>query len=140
MAAPNWKLPYLAEQSGAVIVGEESCVGERGTRNLVDIQGMKTREEILDRIAQRYLQIDCAVFTPNKERVEHVSEMTHAYKANGVIHYELQFCTPYTMESHSMRRAMSDASIPFLRIETDYSMEDAAQLKTRIQAFLEILK
>lgn len=88
MAAPNWKVPCLAEQSGAVIVGEESCVGERGTRNLADIDGTKTREEILDRIAQRYLQIDCAVFTPNQERIDHVSEMTHAYNADGVIHYE----------------------------------------------------
>ena len=30
MAVPNWKLPWLIESSGAVIVGEESCVGERG--------------------------------------------------------------------------------------------------------------
>ena len=139
MAAPNWKLPYIIEQSGAVIVGEESCVGERGTRNLVDLQGAATREEILDRIAQRYLGIDCAIFTPNSERVEHVREMTRNYKADGVVHYEIQFCTPYAMESYTMRRAMGQAEIPFLRIETDYSMEDAAQLKTRVQAFIEIL-
>jgi benzoyl-CoA reductase/2-hydroxyglutaryl-CoA dehydratase subunit BcrC/BadD/HgdB len=30
-AVPNWKVPYVVEASGAVIVGEESCVGERGT-------------------------------------------------------------------------------------------------------------
>lgn len=30
MAVPNWKLPWIVETSGAVIVGEESCVGERG--------------------------------------------------------------------------------------------------------------
>ena len=28
----------------------------------------------------------------------------------------------------------------FLKIETDYSMEDIGQLKTRVEAFLEILK
>jgi benzoyl-CoA reductase/2-hydroxyglutaryl-CoA dehydratase subunit BcrC/BadD/HgdB len=140
MAAPNWKLPFIIEQSGAVIVGEESCVGERGTRNLVDLDGAKTREDILDRIAQRYLGIDCAVFTPNTERVDHVTEMARKYKTNGVVHYEIQFCTPYTMESHSMRRAMGKEGIPFLRVETDYSMEDAAQLQTRVQAFLELLK
>jgi benzoyl-CoA reductase/2-hydroxyglutaryl-CoA dehydratase subunit BcrC/BadD/HgdB len=140
MAAPNWKLPFIIEKSGAVIVGEESCVGERGTRNLVDLQGVGTREEILDRIAQRYMGIDCAIFTPNTERVDHVTEMARKYKADGVVHYEIQFCTPYTMESHSMRQAMNQRDIPFLRVETDYSMEDAAQLQTRVQAFLEILK
>lgn len=36
MAVPNWKLPYLVESSGAVIVGEESCIGERNTRDLTD--------------------------------------------------------------------------------------------------------
>jgi benzoyl-CoA reductase/2-hydroxyglutaryl-CoA dehydratase subunit BcrC/BadD/HgdB len=140
MAAPNWKLPFVIEQSGAVIVGEESCVGERGTRNLVELQGARTRDEILDRIAQRYLGIDCAIFTPNRERIDHVSEMVRRYHADGVVHYEIQFCTPYTMESSSMRQAMNKAGIPFLRIETDYSMEDAAQLQTRVQAFLELLK
>jgi len=39
MAVPNWKLPWIIETSGAVIVGEESCVGERGTRNLTDDSG-----------------------------------------------------------------------------------------------------
>ena len=140
MAVPNWKLPYLIEKNGAVIVGEESCVGERGTRNLVDLRGAATREEILDRIAQRYLGIDCAVFTPNTERLEHISEMALRYKADGVVHYEIQFCTPYTMESHAVRRTMKREGIPFLKIETDYSMEDAAQIETRVQAFLEMLK
>jgi benzoyl-CoA reductase/2-hydroxyglutaryl-CoA dehydratase subunit BcrC/BadD/HgdB len=140
MAAPNWKVPYLIEKNGAVIIGEESCVGERGTRNLVEIQGAETREEILDRIARRYLGIDCAVFTPNTERLDHVSEMARQYKADGVVHYEIQFCTPYTMEGNAVRRAMSGQGLPFLRIETDYSMEDAAQIETRVQAFLELLK
>jgi len=140
MAAPNWKLPFIIEQSGAVIVGEESCVGERGTRGPVNLDGARTRDEILDRIAERYLGIDCAVFTPNRERTNHILEMARQYKADGVIHYEIQFCTPYAMESHSVRKAMNEKGIPFLRIETDYSMEDAAQLQTRVQAFLELLK
>ena len=139
MAAPNWKVPFLVEKSGAVIVGEESCVGERGTRNLVDTGGA-TVDEILDRIADRYMKIDCAVFTPNRERVEHVLEMASTYNADGVIHYALQFCTPYQMEAYKMERALGDAGIPTLRIETDYSMEDAAQLETRVQAFLETIK
>ena len=140
MAAPNWKLPYIIEKNGAVIVGEESCVGERGTRNLVNLDGAKTREKMLDRIAERYLNIDCAVFTPNPERTAHVSEMARQYKADGVVHYEIQFCTPYTMEGSAVRRAMNKDGIPVLRIETDYSMEDTAQIETRVQAFLEMLK
>jgi benzoyl-CoA reductase/2-hydroxyglutaryl-CoA dehydratase subunit BcrC/BadD/HgdB len=139
MAAPNWKLPFLVEKNGAVIVAEESCVGERGTRNLVG-RGGETVAELLDAIADRYLQIDCAVFTPNRERIDHILEMARSYKANGVIQYLIQFCTPYSMEAHKVERALKDEGLPSLRIETDYSGEDAAQLETRVQAFLEMIR
>ncbi|MBD3235386.1 MAG: 2-hydroxyacyl-CoA dehydratase [Candidatus Eisenbacteria bacterium] len=138
MAAPNWKLPFVIEKSGAVIVGEESCVGERGTRNLVtETDG--DRESWLDRIADRYLDIDCACFTPNPERLDHIAAMAQRYRADGVVHYALQFCAPYTIEARHVERRLSERKIPLLRIETDYSMEDLPQLETRVQAFLEML-
>jgi benzoyl-CoA reductase/2-hydroxyglutaryl-CoA dehydratase subunit BcrC/BadD/HgdB len=138
MAAPNWKLPFLVEKNSGVIVGEESCVGERGTRNLVDTSG-QTLDQLLDAIADRYLQIDCAVFTPNRERIDHVREMAGHYRADGVIHYGIQFCTPYAMEAHRIERAIKDDGLPILRVETDYSSEDTAQIETRVQAFLELI-
>jgi benzoyl-CoA reductase/2-hydroxyglutaryl-CoA dehydratase subunit BcrC/BadD/HgdB len=138
-AVPNWKLPFIVESSGAVIVGEESCVGERGTRNLTDDSG-QTVEEMLEAVLDRYLQVDCAIFTPNPQRLAHIEEMAAAYKVDGVIHYGLQFCQPYLMESMPVEKALEDRGIPCLRIETDYSMEDAGQLETRIEAFIEQLR
>ncbi|MFZ0450034.1 MAG: double-cubane-cluster-containing anaerobic reductase [Desulfatiglandaceae bacterium] len=138
-AVPNWKLPFIVETSGAVIVGEESCVGERGTRNLTDESG-ETVEEMINAIVDRYFQVDCAIFTPNPERLDHIQEMVAAYKSEGVIHYGLQFCQPYLMESMTVERALEEKHIPCLRVETDYSMEDAGQLKTRVEAFIEQLR
>ncbi len=138
-AVPNWKLPFIVETSGAVIVGEESCVGERGTRNLTDASG-KTVDEMMEAIVDRYYQVDCAIFTPNPQRLEHIQEMAAAYEADGVIHYGLQFCQPYLMESIPVEKALEEKNIPTLRIETDYSMEDVGQLKTRIEAFVEQLR
>ena len=138
MSAPNWKVPFLLEKNGGVIVGEESCVGERGTRNLVRDTG-DSRAELLDALADRYLGIDCAVFTPNEERIDHVIEMARDLRADGVLHYVIQFCTPYSMETHRVEEALRAEGLPLLRLETDYSMEDAGALETRIQAFLEML-
>jgi benzoyl-CoA reductase/2-hydroxyglutaryl-CoA dehydratase subunit BcrC/BadD/HgdB len=138
-AVPNWKLPFVVETAGAVIVGEESCVGERGTRNLTDESG-ETLEEMLEAIVDRYYRVDCAIFTPNPERLEHIQEMVAAYQADGVIHYGLQFCQPYLMESMPVEKALEQQGIPCLRVETDYSMEDVGQLKTRIEAFIEQLR
>ena len=139
MAVPNWKLPWIIETSGAVIVGEESCVGERGTRNLTDDTG-NTVEELMEAIIDRYFKVDCAIFTPNPDRLNHILEMVKDYKADGVIHYGLQFCQPYLMESMPVEKALEEKEIPTLRIETDYSLEDVGQLKTRVEAFIELIK
>jgi len=139
MAVPNWKLPWIIETSGAVIVGEESCVGERGTRNLTDASG-STVEDLMEAIIDRHFKVDCAIFTPNPDRLAHVEEMFHEYKADGVIHYGLQFCQPYITESLPVEKALEENKIPVLRIDTDYSMEDVGQLKTRVEAFIEVIK
>ncbi|MEA1968372.1 MAG: double-cubane-cluster-containing anaerobic reductase [Thermodesulfobacteriota bacterium] len=139
MAVPNWKLPWIVETSGAVIVGEESCVGERGARNLTKDSGTSV-DELMDAIIDRYFKVDCATFTPNEDRLGHIVDMARTYKADGVIHYGLQFCQPYLMEAMPVEKALEEKNIPCLRIDTDYSMEDVGQLKTRVEAFVELLK
>ena len=139
MAVPNWKLPWIIENSGAVIVGEESCVGERGTRNLTDNTGT-TEDALMEAIVDRYFKVDCAIFTPNQDRLDHIVEMTKTYKADGVIHYGLQFCQPYIIESMIVEKELQLRGIPAIRIDTDYSMEDVGQLKTRVEAFVEMIK
>jgi len=138
-AIPNWKVPAIVESSGAVIVGDESCVGERGMRNEVVSQGDDI-DSLLDDLVERYFQIDCAIFTPNKPREEHIREMVADYKADGVIHYGLQFCGPYQIEAGQVEKALEADSIPVLRLETDYSQEDVGQLQTRVEAFVERIR
>lgn len=139
MAVPNWKLPMLIEASGAVIVGEESCVGERGARWMTEAKAGSV-EGLLDQITDRYFNIDCAIFTPNPSRVAYIKDMTKKLSPAGVIHYSLQFCQPYIMESGPVENDLEKSGIPTLRLETDYSQEDAGQLKTRIEAFVERLQ
>ena len=138
MAVPNWKLPYIVEGSGAVIVGEESCIGTRNTRDLVDESG-ETVEDMLEALCDRYLKIDCACFTPNTERLDNIAALAEELKVDGVIHYALMFCQPYAHESLKVEKSLQDIGVPMLSIETDYSMEDVEQLKTRVEAFAEML-
>jgi benzoyl-CoA reductase/2-hydroxyglutaryl-CoA dehydratase subunit BcrC/BadD/HgdB len=139
MAVPNWKLPYIIESSGAIVVGEESCIGTRNTRDLVEETG-QTLDDMIDAIVKRYMQIDCACFTPNTERLDNIVRMARELKVNGVIHYALSFCQPYSIEAYRVEKALSNAGIPMLAIETDYSMEDVEQLKTRVEAFVEMTR
>ncbi|MBF0520837.1 MAG: 2-hydroxyacyl-CoA dehydratase, partial [Nitrospirae bacterium] len=139
MAIPNWKLHAVIEGSGAVVVGEESCVGERNYRTLLD-NNFSTVEGGIEAIAERYMTIDCACFTPNTERLDNLEEMMKTLNANGIIHYALLFCTLYMMESYKVQSVFKEKDMPFLRIETDYSLEDMGQLKTRVEAFLEVIR
>lgn len=139
MAVPNWKVPVIVESAGAVIVGEESCVGERSTRWLAPETG-QSLEEIIGQLTERYLQIDCAIFTPNPTRLDYVREIASERKVDGVIHYTIQFCQPYQMEAGPMVEQLERESIPTLRIDTDYSQEDTGQIRTRVEAFVERLR
>jgi benzoyl-CoA reductase/2-hydroxyglutaryl-CoA dehydratase subunit BcrC/BadD/HgdB len=139
MAVPNWKLPFIVESSGAVIVGEESCIGTRNIRDLVDESG-QSMDELLNAIVDRYMRIDCACFTPNTERMDNIVKMAKDLDVNGVIHYGLSFCQPYAIEAFKVEKALKAANIPMLSIETDYSMEDVEQLKTRVEAFAEMIR
>ena len=138
MALPNWKIPFIVETSGATVVAEESCVGERSTRDLVEETG-ETPGKLMDAITDRYMKIDCACFTPNQDRIEHILQLAKDFKVNGVIHYAIQFCTPYSVEAFKVEKALQGKGIPCLKIETDYGMEDMGQLKTRVEAFLEMV-
>ncbi len=134
MAIPNWKIPSIVETSNIVIVGEETCTGERGVRNQVCNEAT-TVEEMVESIVDRYFKVDCAIFSPNEDRFNHIVEMVKKYNADGVMQYTLQCCQPYGHESMNVEKKLEAIGIPALCIETDYSQEDMGQLKTRVEAF-----
>lgn len=139
MAIPNWKLHHIIETSGAAVVAEETCTGVRYLENLVP-EDKNTLEEELQALADRYMKINCACFTPNPGRIDDIIRLVKEYKADGVIYYNLQFCQTYAVEYYNVKKALEEKGIPLLYIETDYSEQDTEQLKTRVQAFLEMLK
>lgn len=134
----NWKIHYLIETAGACIVADETCTGSRYFENLVD-ETPKDLSSQINAIADRYLKINCACFTPNKERIEGVITKAKEYKVDGVIQYILQYCHGYNIEAIRVDNALKSINIPTLKIETDYSEEDVGPLRTRIEAFLERL-
>ncbi|MBD3315250.1 MAG: 2-hydroxyacyl-CoA dehydratase [Chitinivibrionales bacterium] len=138
MAVPNWKIPAVVEGLNAIIVGEESCIGERGSRGCVD-ESAEGMEGMVDAIVERYCEIDCAIFTPNTERLMHIKNMVKKYRVDGVVLYGLNFCSPYLIEALDVEKELEKGGIPAIRIETDYSQEDTGQIKTRIEAFIERL-
>ncbi|OGC43855.1 3-hydroxyacyl-ACP dehydratase, partial [candidate division WOR-3 bacterium RBG_13_43_14] len=82
----NWKVHWLIENSGAVVVCDETCTGSRYYENLVDEtpDGIDTQIKAL---ADRYMKINCSCFTPNEERIEGVINKTKEFNIHGVVQY-----------------------------------------------------
>ena len=138
LAIPNWKLHNIVETSGAAIVCEEMCKGTRYFENLVD-ESKTTLEDQYMALAERYMKINCACFTPNEGRIDDILRLAREYKVDGIIDVNLKFCNLYDTEGYFVEKAMKEAGIPVLGIETDYTDSDAGQLRTRISAFIEML-
>lgn len=136
MALPNWKLHNIIEGSGAVIVNEESCIGTRYYKDIIDTTS-HSMDAMLEKLTERYMKIDCSCFTPNTDRIDQVIAEYKASGAHGLIDYCLQFCHTYNIESVKLRQACEKEEIPFMAIESDYSPEDIGQLQTRVEAFIE---
>jgi benzoyl-CoA reductase/2-hydroxyglutaryl-CoA dehydratase subunit BcrC/BadD/HgdB len=138
LAIPNWKLHHIIETSGAAVVCEEMCTGTRYFENLVD-EDNATLDDAYMALSKRYMKNNCSCFTPNQGRIDDILRMAKEYNVDGVIDTNLKFCCLYDTERRSVEEAMNEAGIPFLGIETDYTDSDAEQLRTRIEAFVEML-
>jgi benzoyl-CoA reductase/2-hydroxyglutaryl-CoA dehydratase subunit BcrC/BadD/HgdB len=141
MAIPNWKMHDIVETSGGAVVVEENCTGARYYSEIMDVDSLPDDlDELIKTLADRYLDLDCACFTPNDPRLENILKYAEEFKVDGVIYYCLQSCLMYSIEVYKVERALKERGIPFLKIETDYGTEDVGQLYTRVEAFIEMLK
>ncbi len=139
LAVPNWKIHNIIESSGAVVVCEENCTGTRYFAHEV-AEDNKSVEEAIDALTDRYLgNINCACFTPNPGRADDIVRLAKEYDVDGVIDLNLKFCNLYDTEGYLVERRLSDEGIPVLGLETDYTDSDAEQLRTRVEAFLEMI-
>ncbi|MBD5589036.1 2-hydroxyacyl-CoA dehydratase [Clostridium botulinum] len=138
MALPNWKLHSIIESLDAEVVVEETCTGTRYFEGEVSEEG-ETLEELIKNLADRYLNINCACFTPNTGRIDDIIKYTKEYEADGVIDTNLSFCHTYAAEHRDVEAKLKEENISIMHIETDYSTEDSGQIKTRVEAFLEMI-
>lgn len=130
------KVIKAIEDAGAVIVSFENCSGEKNYDNYVD----ENADDLYDALSRRYLDIGCSVMTPDENRFKLLDKLIDEYKVDGVIEMDLQACHTYAIESHSIRKYVTEEKkVPYIALETDYSMADVGQLSTRVTAFIEML-
>ncbi len=134
----------LIEDSGADVVVDDLCPGAREYWPMADVT-----DDPLDGIAGRYLRkIKCGrtyreVQTDYQNSLEnrfgHIRQSIKDYNVDGVMLYIYKYCDPFGFEVPAMKSYIESLKIPVLYIEDEYSMSTIARLRTRVQAFLEMI-
>ena len=133
----KYKTVNVIEELGGAIVCYEGCSGISSRRRLVDED--RSRDPLL-RIAEKYLEVPCAVVSPNTRRMEQVADTIDEWNADGYVSITLHSCNPFAVETENIRRVCESKGIPLLHIETDFYPNDEGQIRTRIEAFLEMIR
>jgi benzoyl-CoA reductase/2-hydroxyglutaryl-CoA dehydratase subunit BcrC/BadD/HgdB len=140
----NWKLPSLVEEGNpmGVLVADELCSSERVLYDPVGVDEW-SMDDMLNAIGERYLMAStCPCFTSkdaNEDRINWLLNKVKEWKVQGVIYYVVRGCMLYAMEYTRVKKALDKVNIPVYYLDTEYTREDVGQMKTRVEAFLEML-
>lgn len=126
----------VIEESGGTIVWDDFCTGTRYFEGRVDEDG-----DVVESIADRYLgRIICpAKHAGIRDRGEHLLRMARQFEADGVIFLLLKFCDPHAFDYPYMKDMLEKEGIPALLFEIEDQTSSEGQLRTRCEAFIEML-
>jgi benzoyl-CoA reductase/2-hydroxyglutaryl-CoA dehydratase subunit BcrC/BadD/HgdB len=92
-------------------------------------------------LADGYLdQAPCARMKPLDDSLDFSSGLAEEYGVDGVVYVYLKFCACYGVSKLEFIERLQGRGIPVLEISSDYSQSDHGQLKTRVEAFIEVLQ
>jgi len=140
----------MMEESGANVVMDDTCVGSRPF-----FPDVEMTTDPLDDLARRYLldlkcprTFEVAVFGETKKnymadleaRFSYVRDYAKEWNVKGVILYGLRYCDIHGYEVPQIKDYFDSVGLPSIYLEHDYSEAALAPLRTRVQAFLEVLR
>lgn len=124
------------EECDLSVVYEDLCTSCR----MFDLTISNTGDPLTD-LSRAYLnRSPCARMMRIEERVKTIIELVKEFKVDGIIHHSLKFCDTYLYDVPFLKNAFSESGIKTLFIEGDCTLGSFSQLRTRIEAFAEILR
>lgn len=126
----------MVESLGTTFVIDEHCTGSRYFWNEVI-----HNENRLDALAARYINRPPC---PSKDweerrRIKHILKLAEDYKVQGAILVQQKFCDPHELDNPAINSELKKNGIPSLALEFDVTVP-VGQFKTRVEAFLEMLR
>lgn len=146
----NSALVEMIENIGANVVMDDTCVGSRAYFPIVN-----TNANPLDALATRYLkEIKCPRTFPRSDlfggkkdhmadldcRFRYIKDYIESWNVTGVVLQSIRYCDIHGYDTPGLMDYLGHLGVPSIYVEHDYSEVAMAQLRTRIQAFLELGK
>lgn len=134
----------IVEKAGAWMVMDDISIGSK-----VYWPDVEVTPNPLDGIAERYLRkiklpttyrdVGKTYQDHLQERFGHVAQFIKDFRVDGVILFIYRYCDPYGFEVPATKSYIETFGIPVLYLEDEYSTSTLSRLKTRIEAFLEMI-
>lgn len=132
------------ESAGAYLVMDDLSTGSKMYWQDVDVTA-----DPYQAIAERYLRklkvpttfVGSAPTYEGilEERFGHMKKYVDEFKVDGAILFIYKYCDPYGFEVPAIKSYVEKAGAPVLYLEDEYSTSSLARVKTRIEAFLEMI-
>ncbi len=128
----------VIEDQGGLVVTDSTCFGSRLFWEDVREEG----DDPIRVLAQYYVaerQSCPRTYGDHERRAEFVRQMIREFEVDGVVGERLCFCDPWGFAQYSIENDFKEDGVPYLSLEREYILSGVGQLRTRIQAFLEML-
>jgi len=126
------------EELGALVVTDELCTS---TRYWSDPVVLDEKQTPLQAIARRYLSnFPCARMYPSDDRFDRILALARDFKVDGVISEVIRYCVPYAHDVPLLSDRLKANKLPLLALDVEYNTSGSGQVRTRVQAFLEMLE
>jgi len=125
----------LIEDLGGLVVANDLCIGTRYFLNDSQVDG-----DPLAAIARRYIEKPpCAVTCCDEAKFENLVSAAQSFHVDGVIFNTLQFCDTHSFNATHDAKKLERLGIPSLQLKVELPHLVTGQLKTRVQAFIEMI-
>lgn len=126
------------EALGANVVVDSLCNGARYWWGEVDLELCPDPVEAL---ADYYLgRSPCPRAVPSDKRFQFIEGLVKDFRVEGVVSEIIRYCSIHIYDEPRARERLKDIDIPSLALEIEYGTGISGQVKTRVQAFIEMLK
>lgn len=126
----------VIEDLGGLVVADTLCFGSR-----YFWEPVKLEDDVMLSLARSYLhQPPCAgMVGAERMRLDYVLAMAKQFRVDGIVFQKLRWCDLWGGEVLYFAESLKKLGVPFLVLEREYWLSGLEQLKTRIQAFLEMV-